>query len=155
MFSNRPDLGRRLDRLQEIVPKGRRIPKPRTARQVMHRLTRVEVAQLVDAYLAGALQQDLAHDFKVHPQTVSAVLSRVGVPRRNQGLHGDRLEVARALYLSGKSLDAVGRELKVSGDTVRRYLRSAGEDLRPRSGWRPPQTWDNSTRSRAAQHPEA
>jgi hypothetical protein len=134
MFSNRPDLGLRLDRLQEIVPEVRRIPKRRTARQVMHRLTRGEVAQLVDAYLAGAHQRDLALDFKVHPQTVSAVLNRVGVPRRNQRFHGERLEAARALYLSGKSLDAVGQELKVSGDTVRRYLLAAGEELRPRSG---------------------
>lgn len=135
MFSKSPDQGLRLHRLQELVPKGRRKPKPRTTRKVFRRLEAREVSHLIEAYAAGASQRQLARDFKIHPQTVTATLDRMGVVRRDHGLHGDRLERARHLYRRGKSLRIVGEELKVDAETVRRYLLADGETLRPRPGW--------------------
>lgn len=92
MFSNRPDRGQRLDRLLQVAQNGRRMPKPRTVRKVFRRLTANEVTQLVEVYVGGTSQREVARHFRIHPQTVAATLDRAGVIRRNPGLHGDRLE---------------------------------------------------------------
>jgi hypothetical protein len=133
-YSNHADEGERLRRLLQTVPEGAETPTPRTIKRVLRRLTHPETEQLLAAYTADASQRQLARDFKIHSQTVAAVLDRGGVGRRDGGLHGDRLDLAIRLYRSGESLRAVGDRLNVNAETVRRYLNEAGEPLRQRPG---------------------
>jgi len=134
-YSNHADQGQRLSRLAD-TPEGTQIPRTRTVRRVFHRLSADQATRLVEAYLAGASQRELARDFRIHPQTAAATLDRAGIARRDHGLHGARLEQARTLYRSGESLEAVGAQLSVNAETVRRYLTEAGEAIRHRPGWR-------------------
>jgi hypothetical protein len=65
------------------------------------------------------------------------MLEAAGIPRRanRPKLTGDRLTHAIALYSAGLSLSAVGEQLRVHSETVRRSLAKAGVRIRDRQGW--------------------
>lgn len=47
----------------------------------------------------------------------------------------ERLHLAIQSYQGGMSVLSIGKELSVSGETVRKALTKAGVKLRPRRGW--------------------
>jgi len=61
--------------LSESIPR-------HSAKQLHRRLPPNEVERLVDDYNAGTLVRDLAAQFGIHRNTVSAILDRMGVQRR-------------------------------------------------------------------------
>lgn len=103
-------------------------------RQKQVRLRPEQVDELVEAYVAGALQQELCTRFGIHDTTLRAHLRRRGALKRRpyRKLRGDLLEEARRLYADGLSLRAVASEVGVSREAVRSGLLASGDVLRRR-----------------------
>ena len=130
-----------LEQLQTVLrrlDKGPHLPQPprRAPKQVQHRLSSVEVAQLAEAYARGASPSELSARFQVHRTTVVAHLERQGMPTRIRGLDPAQIEEAIRLYGEGWSLTQLGVHLSVDRKTVYYRLRQAGVQLRPRPGWK-------------------
>ncbi len=106
-----------------------------TQRQKQVRLRTDQVDELVDLYLAGALQQELTARFGIHDTTLRAHLRRRGVLKQRpyRKLRGEMLEKAQTLYESGLSLRSVASEIGVSREAIRSGLLSSGVTLRSRS----------------------
>ena len=102
-------------------------------RQKIRKLSEDEVAQLIEAYRAGATVYDLAGQFVIHRTTVSLHLERAGVAMRRQGLSEDQAAAAAVLYQQGWSLVRLGEKFDVAAETVRTTLRKAG--VRRREPW--------------------
>ena len=137
-YSNLCDQGKRIEDVLGIVPKRHSEVHFRTPRQVQHRLNLDEVDDLVRRYRAGVKVGELAAHFGVHRDTVSEVLDRHGVVRRQAGLAPDLLSEVIALYRAGSSLATIGAKMSVDPGTVALALRKAGASLRPRRGWPAP-----------------
>jgi len=135
-YSNPCDQGVRIQAVLEMVPSGPKQAKVRTLRQVQHRLRSEEVEELLNRYQAGAKIGELATIFGVHRDTVSEILDRQGVPRRQRGIPPELVEEVIAAYRGGSSLATIGGEMSVDPGTVALTLRKAGVQLRPRRGWR-------------------
>jgi hypothetical protein len=82
------------------------------------------------AYRAGRATKDLAELFGIHRATVTAVLERLGVERRQAGLSDEQAAEARRLYPEGWSLVRLAERYDVDDMTVRRYLLLAGAVMR-------------------------
>jgi hypothetical protein len=135
-YSNLCDQGERIQELLKIVPGERSGVNLRTRKQVQHRLRPEEIDELVRQYQAGAKVADLATDFHIHRDTVSVILNRRGVSRRQRGVPLDLIDKVIASYESGASLATIGAALSVDPATVGRVLRIVGVSVRPRRGWR-------------------
>jgi hypothetical protein len=133
-YSNPCHQGERIQNLLEMVPAGPKQAKVRTLRQVQHRLRSDEVEELLTRYRTGGKLGELATVFGVHRDTVSEILDRQGVPRRQRGIPLELVEEAIAAYRSGSSLATIGAEMSVDPGTVALTLRKAGVPLRRRRG---------------------
>ena len=78
--------------------------------------------------------RDLAHQFGVHPTTVSATLRREGVELRKRGLDAGQIDEAVNLYAAGNSLARIGDHFGVDHGTVWRQLRKRGVKMRDTHG---------------------
>jgi len=94
-----------------------------------------QINDLVARYQAGITACQLADTFGIHRTTVSLILQRQGIPRRNQPLTQAQIAAAISLYDNGSPLSAVGATLGCQPSTVWLALRAAGVKLRPRNGW--------------------
>jgi hypothetical protein len=86
---------------------------------------------LVELYKKGETVKALAALFEVHRDTVSRILNRREVVRRERGVPQDRLEDVITTYRHGSSLDMIAREIGVATNTVAAAVRGAGETIRP------------------------
>jgi len=86
--------------------------------------------ELVRRYLAGESALALSKDLGIHRTTALAILNAAGVKRRHRVMSEATIQRAIALYQSGRSFAAVGKELKVNPETVRRALRNRDVDVR-------------------------
>jgi DNA-directed RNA polymerase specialized sigma24 family protein len=120
-----------------MVPKGAPKVNLQTRRQAQRRLRPAETQELAAAYLEGHTVYELAHQFRIHRDTVSKLLDRAEVPRRDRSVQGDLRDRVIKAYEDGVSLAAIGAEIDRSPTTVRRVLTEAGVTLRPRPGWEP------------------
>jgi DNA-directed RNA polymerase specialized sigma24 family protein len=134
-YSNLRDQGERIQDLLEMVPSGPRQAKVRTLRRVQHRLRSDEVEELLTRYRTGGKVGELATIFGVHRDTVSEILDRHAVTRRQLGIPPELVEKVIAAYRSGSSLATIGAEMSVDPGTVALTLRKAGVQPRPRRGW--------------------
>jgi hypothetical protein len=137
-YSNLCDQGERLRELLEMTPKGPSGAFPRTTRQVQRRLRGPEIKELVAGYEAGATVYELAGQFGVHRNTVSASLKRQGVGLRFRSLSSTQVAEATQFYHEGLSLLKVGERLGCGAECVRQALMKAGIEIRPRNGWGEP-----------------
>ena len=135
-YSNLRDQGERIRDILEMVPAGPKRAKVRTPRQPQHRLSPVEIDDLVGQYRAGAKIDNLATQFDINRDTVFSILNRQRVARRQLGVPPKRVEKVINAYKAGSSLAVIGAELAVDPGTVARTLRHAGVAIRPRPGWR-------------------
>ncbi len=88
-----------------------------------HKLMPAEISKLVDTYRRGATVFELAEQFGIHRQTVSAHLHREGVAMRSRTRMTPRLVThATELYEAGWSTIQIGKELGLGPSTVGRYL---------------------------------
>jgi DNA-directed RNA polymerase specialized sigma24 family protein len=97
------------------------------------KLSPAEVAELVDAYKAGASQRELTRRFDLHEQTVRAHLRREGVSLRplRALTEMQEVEVVR-LYAEGMwTLGEVADKFGVSEGAVRNVLVRRGVERRP------------------------
>ena len=108
----------------------KRRPRRLGEKQIQRRLSFEEVEQLIAQYLAGATVLELAAAHGVHRTTVLTLLERNRVPRRGRIWTPDLMELAIWLYVQGSSRASIGREFKVSPETVRHHLQTAGVPLR-------------------------
>jgi len=97
-------------------------------------LTRAEGDRVVQLYRNGKSMRDLAHQFGVHPTTVSATLRREGVELRKRGLDAGQIDEAVNLYAAGNSLARIGDHFGVDHGTVWRQLRKRGVKMRDTHG---------------------
>jgi transposase len=95
------------------------------------------MAELVDGYRSGKTMKELASDFGIHRNTVSAHLTEHGVPVRRGGLDQAQAAEAVRLYDEGWSSGRLGERFGVSADTVLTVLRRAGASIRPQRGGPP------------------
>ena len=79
-YSSYSDQGELLQTLLEIAPSGTLEPITPANRQVQRRLRPPEIAELVAGYRAGATIYELAGEFRINRNTVSATLEREGIP---------------------------------------------------------------------------
>jgi DNA-binding CsgD family transcriptional regulator len=111
-------------------------PAPRgSTGQSQRRLKPAEIDQLLTAFTAGQLVNDIAARFGVSRTTVIGHVTRRGLPRRSDGWSATDLRAAANLYADGHSLAAVGRRFGVNSMTVANRFRQAGLPVRPRRGW--------------------
>ena len=100
-----------------MVPSGPFEPISRTHGQVQRRLSEVELDQLITGYQSGATIYELAEQFGVHRNTVSANLKRQGVGLRFQSLSPTQVADAVQFYQEGLSLLRLASEW-VAGRSV-------------------------------------
>jgi DNA-binding CsgD family transcriptional regulator len=106
------------------------------AGQSQRRLKPTEIDQLLAAYTAGELVNDIAVRFGVSRTTVIGHVTRRGLPRRSEPRwSATELQVAANLYSDGHSLAAVGARFNIHAETVRNRFRRAGVQVRTRRGW--------------------
>jgi lambda repressor-like predicted transcriptional regulator len=110
-------------------------PSPTPPRQRRKRLTSLEVVQVMQLYQDGAEMRELARQLRVHKNTISQCLKRIGVPPRRQGLRDDDVEEAARLYAEGWSLVQIGEKYRCAHSSVRTTLLRHRYQLRPRPGW--------------------
>ena len=134
MFSNRSHQGKRLQHLLQTGRGGLSRPRTQTKKQVQTRLTRSQIDDLVSAYQSGCTTYELAAEFSIHRLTVSEILIREGVPRRNASLSPESVQEAIRLYRTGLSLAVVGNRLGCDPGTVRLALIAAQEPRRDTHG---------------------
>jgi hypothetical protein len=130
--SNFSEITKSLTRVYAAAQRHKRGGPPRPApMQHQGRLTAREIADLGERYRAGATIVQLARDFHVHRVTISAVLSKQGIPTRSRGLGPDQvLEAARLYEKEGWSLARLGDRYHVDGMTVRAAFLRGGMPLR-------------------------
>lgn len=121
--------------LDEVLSRPLRIPV-RSARQQQTRLSPGEVAELVDAYQAGASMASLAARWSLHRETVALHLRRAGVEPRKPGLPAVALAEVIRLYAAGWSLARLGDRFGCDAETIRSHIRAAG--VRTRRPWERP-----------------
>jgi hypothetical protein len=130
-YSNHADQGKRIQRVLETSLLDVATPVSKPKRQVHRRFQTGDLDELVEAYLAGATLAQLGERFRAHRATIASELDRLGVARRYRLIEGERLDLAIQRYWAGLSVATIGRELSVSGETVRKALIQAGVRLRP------------------------
>ena len=89
---------------------------------------------MVIGYQAGSTAYQLAEQFRINRDTVSKLLERQGVPRRNRPLSPAQIERATELYGAGLSLVSVSKQLGCDARTVHLALRKAGVRMRDTHG---------------------
>lgn len=99
-------------------------------RQVQRRLSEIEAAELVAAYVDGASMRELARRFSVHRTTVASLLSRAGVDPRQRGIPPEQLAEAIRRYEQGWSLQRLAECYDCDDETVRQTLKRNGVLLR-------------------------
>jgi DNA invertase Pin-like site-specific DNA recombinase len=133
-YLNRSNQGERLHDLLQIVPSSPKPVNSRTPKAIHRRLRPEQVEKLVAGYQAGSTVYQLAEKFRINRGTVSELLERRGVPRRNNPLSPVQIERATELYAAGLSLVNVGKALGCNGSTVHLGLRKAGVRMRDCQG---------------------
>jgi hypothetical protein len=131
-YSNHADQGKRIKRVLETPLLDSATPVSRPQRQVHRRFQEGDLEDLAEAYLAGATLSELGERFRMHRATIASELERMGVARHYRLVEGERLHLAIQGYQNGKSVATIGKELCVSGETVRKALIRAGLSMRPR-----------------------
>lgn len=132
-YSNPDDLWAKLQRVQGL-PRRRRPEVPKHTKQGQIRLSPTDVDRLIEARGQGTTVNQLAELFGVHRTTVLAHLNQADIEPRT-GVVTRRLDAACELYKAGWSLARIGREFDVNAETVRRAVRAAQVQIRPRRGW--------------------
>jgi hypothetical protein len=123
----------RLETFQRVLVKATSARRPNwrpVSRQTQIRLDPNKANALAEAYRDGQTIKELAGTFGVHRVTVSALLQRHGVERRQVGLTDEQTAEACRLYPEGWSLARLGERYDVDDMTVRRYLLLAGVVMR-------------------------
>jgi hypothetical protein len=123
----------RLETLPQLLVKAASSTRPRKrphSRQSQVRLDPQQANALAATYKEGGTIKQLANDYGIHPHTVTAVVSRLGVEPRRVGLTDEQAVEACRLYPAGWSLARLAERYEVAGMTVRRYLLLAGVVMR-------------------------
>ena len=94
--------------------------------QRQRRLTKAQVIDLAARYEAGATVYELAAEFGCHRTTVSARLKEAGVRMRLQPPPDAMIDEMVRRHESGLSFGIIGKVLRVSPQTVRRYVKERG-----------------------------
>lgn len=113
------------------LPSRRGGPKVVVPAERSKRLTSLEKADIVAAYQAGCSSNDLAREYKVSRNAVTAALEREGVSRRYKLLSDEDVKRASTLYVQGGSTASVAAEFGVNSTTMRTALLRAGVEMRP------------------------
>lgn len=103
----------------------------RKPRQRQTRLDNADLRKVIEAYQEGRSVYELAEQFVVTRQTVSAILERHGIKRRHNILGPDEIATAKRRYEAGDSYATIGEKLRVDPSTVRKALLGAGVESRP------------------------
>jgi hypothetical protein len=103
-------------------------------RQRQRRLSEVQVQLITTRYLEGATVYELAVEFDICRSKVSERLKENSVRMRLQAPADQEISEMVRLYESGLSLAAVGKRVRMSVGTVKRYVVEYGVDMRDTHG---------------------
>lgn len=134
-YSQRPDLTRRLDRLNKLAGQTPSVvPQPPTAspRSLRYRLSDTQRQAIVRDYQNGTPTTELTRRFQLGKGTVLKLLEEAGADMRRQGLTGAEITEAVRLYQAGLSLAKIATQLDSAPTTINRALVSCGVRLRGR-----------------------
>lgn len=112
----------------------RAVSRPTRPEQRQRHLNKEQTKALVAAYEAGELMKDLAMNFHIDRQTVSAILTRHRVPRRPKGLSSEQIHRAVELYGQAASVATIAKVMGVDAKTVWTRLREHGVVMRNTHG---------------------
>jgi lambda repressor-like predicted transcriptional regulator len=132
-YSNRTSWAKRLHRLPKAAVEGV-ADTVRFRRRNATRLSRSQVAALVDGYRAGQTVYELAAGFNIHRTTVSAHLHRQGITMRRQGLNDESVAHAVRRYEDGWSVARIGDRLGVDATTAWTAIKAQGIRVRDPHG---------------------
>jgi hypothetical protein len=124
-----------LEKLQRLfdLPKREDVSERRPVRkQVQHRLTADQQAELINRYLEGERAYQLADAFRVDRSTVSRLLADVGI-RRPRSLTPDEIAESVELYAQGWSCERIGQRFGKNHGTI--WLALKAEGFRLRQPW--------------------
>ena len=107
-------------------------PPPQRLRQHHTRLTPAQKDEVITLDQQGVLVREICQRYGISKQQLSDLRKARSIPRRPRGLNDEQKRQAERRYLAGRSCAAIGRQLGVHAETVRRYLRTTGVALRPR-----------------------
>ncbi|NJC22175.1 hypothetical protein BJ994_001251 [Arthrobacter pigmenti] len=94
------------------------------------RITAEQSTHLIAEYQEGVPVQVLAGKYRIHRGSASQHLRDKGIPVRQRGMPEGLVEEDIRLYEQGCSLEAIGRHMDVSANTVRKRLIEAGVKMR-------------------------
>jgi hypothetical protein len=132
VYANYAHLLGKFRQLREL-PRRKPDPPRRPPKQVHHRLTADQQAEVLERYLAGEKAHRLAKDFQVHRTTIAKLVADAGV-HRPRSLTPDQVQQATTLYAQGWSCDRIGQHLGKEAGTIWRALKQAGVKLRDTHG---------------------
>jgi Helix-turn-helix domain len=104
-------------------------PPGPSVKQVQHRLSADQQAELLIRYLAGERAYQLAEAFQVHRSTVAKLLADAGL-RRSRSLTPAELAECVELYARGLSCEQIGQRLGRNHGTIWLVLKAEGVLLR-------------------------
>ena len=104
------------------------------SKQSQTRIDPRQIDDLIVAYRSGNTIKELAAQFQIHHTTVSNVLKRYGVPRRNRPLTTEQVELVIEAYQAGGSSKMIGDLFGVDASTVWRTLTREGVKTRDSHG---------------------
>lgn len=100
-------------------------------RRLDRRLSPTTIAELVDAYRAGASTNQLCKRHGLSKAVLLKILQEHGVEMRNQPMTEEEIDWAVRLYAEGQSLNAVARRLDKAKGSAWKALRDQGVAMRP------------------------
>lgn len=136
-YAYRPDLVRRLERLQSIAEQSDRraeSSQPGAPRSLRFRLTAEHRQALVDDYGRGVPTTRLTLRYGLSKGAVLGLLREADVAMRKQPLTSAEVDQSVRLYESGQSLAQIAARFHTGATTVNRALRTRGVRLRSRQG---------------------
>jgi uncharacterized protein (DUF433 family) len=109
---------------------------PTKVRNIVRRLGRERIDQLVADYELGRTTIELMADYGLSKTSVIHLLEANEVALRRQPLTREQLDAAICLYQEGHALVAIEKIINVSRESIRRGLIEASVTMRPRGGSR-------------------
>ena len=110
-------------------------PAPKT-HKLDQRLSPELIAELIAAYESGLPTNKLMKQFNLSKGSVLKLLREASVRLRNQGIPDEAASEVTRLYVEQEwSSQRIGDRHGCDAETVRKFLRKHGVEVRPRNGW--------------------
>ena len=125
--------GEKLGKALDAARSSARIVVEHQIRDVRRRLGEAQIRHLVEDYESGVPTTELTKNYDLGKSTVLKLLRESGTSMRRAGIPPATAELAADLYLQGRSLKSIARELAAPRSSLRIAIVQLGVPLRPTS----------------------